>query len=195
MQKRGDTAQEWWKLQFPSRRWNSTTLWVKSGTENINLFTELTVSRRKSPRFIWSIERVSTNNVFSRLISGCRCSTRWFLVHLRSLHIPPSRWTMSQTLHAEGRIISYSTEIYWRHQSHSYNLGCNAGKPHRWWLEHRWSKRFVRSMDRFHTIHLIEKQASRRIHVVRERLTNETGRNIQTSSFVAQNLEKYVEER
>ena len=39
--------------------------------------------------------------------------------------------TMSQTLHAKKRIISYSTEIHWRHQSHQYNLGCIAGAPTR----------------------------------------------------------------
>ena len=37
--------------EFPSRRWNRTTLWVRSGTENINIDTESTCSRRKSPRF------------------------------------------------------------------------------------------------------------------------------------------------
>ena len=34
-------------------------------------------------------------------------STWWILVHLRRPHIPPSRWTNSQTLHAERRVISY----------------------------------------------------------------------------------------
>ena len=37
--------------EFPSRRWNRRTSWVRSGTENINLETESTCSRRKSPRF------------------------------------------------------------------------------------------------------------------------------------------------
>ena len=42
-----------------------------------------------------------------------------FLVHVRKLHIPPSRWTQSQTLLAERRIIPYSTEIYWRNQNYT----------------------------------------------------------------------------
>ena len=33
------------------------------------------------------------------------------LVHFRKLHLPPSRWTQSQTLLAERRIILHSTEI------------------------------------------------------------------------------------
>ena len=36
------------KITIPSRRWNSTTFWRRSGTENINLDTESTYSRRKS---------------------------------------------------------------------------------------------------------------------------------------------------
>ena len=98
-------------MQIPSRRWNSTTVWRRSGTENINLDTESTCSRRRSGRFSWWIERVSTNNVFSRLISRCQWSTRWFLVHLRRRHFPPSRWTKSRNLPAEGRTISYSRYI------------------------------------------------------------------------------------
>ena len=48
-------------------------------------------------------------------------------------------------------------------------------------------------MDRFHTIHYIEGEVSRRTHVVREE-TNEAASNIQTL-FVARKLEKYVKER
>ena len=62
--------------------------------------------------FYRRIRRVSACTTFSRLISGCRRSTKWFLVHLWTRHIPPSRWTKSQTLHAARGIISYSTENY-----------------------------------------------------------------------------------
>ena len=73
-----------------------------------------------------------------------------FLAHFRKLHIPPSRWTQSQTLLAERRIIPYSTEIHWRLQNYSYKLGCYARKPHRWLSEYRWIKRFVWFLDRIH---------------------------------------------
>ena len=49
----------------------------------------------------------------------------------------------------------------------SYNFGCIAGKPHRLSLEHQWTKRFVRFMDKFRAFFLIEGETSRRIHVVR----------------------------
>ena len=41
--------------------------------------------------FSWRIRRVSFTT--SWLITGCRWSDKWFLVHIRKLHIPPSRWT------------------------------------------------------------------------------------------------------
>ena len=182
-----------WKLQIPSRRWNSETLWRTPGTENIHLDTESTNSKRKSPRHSWRFRRVLTNHAFLRLISGCRWSTRWFLVHFGRLQTPTSRWTERQTLHAERRIISYSTQVHWRNQGHSYNFGCVARKPHRWQLGHWWSKRFVWLMDRFHTIYFIEGKASWRIHVVRVEI-DETASHIKAWSFVARNLDKYVEE-
>ena len=58
-------------------------------------------SRRKSPWFSWRIRRVSSTT--SRLTSGCRWSDKWLMVHVRKLHIPPSRWTRSQTLVAERK--------------------------------------------------------------------------------------------
>ena len=99
-----------WKIHFSSRRWTNKICWMRSGPENIHLGTGTPNSRRKSRWFSWRTRRVSSTT--SRLISGCRWSDEWFLVHVRKLHIPPSRWTQSQTLLAERRIIPYSTEIY-----------------------------------------------------------------------------------
>ena len=66
--------------------------------------------------------RVSSTT--SWLTSGCRWSDKRFLVHVGKLHIPPSRWTQSQTLLAERRIIPYPTKINWCIESYSYELGC-----------------------------------------------------------------------
>ena len=191
--KRCDIAEKWWKLQIASDRWNSKTFRKRPGTENIHLDTESTSSRKKSSRVPWRFRSVFNNILFSRLVSGCRWSTRWFLVHVRKLQKPPSRCTKRQTPHAEGRIISCSTKIYWRHQGHSYNLRRIARNPHRWLLEHWWSKRFVWFLDRFHTIYFIEEKTSRLIHVVRGEI-DETASNIKAWSFVTRNLEKYVKE-
>ena len=144
-------------------------------------------SRRRSQRFSWRIRRVPFTT--SRLTSGCRWSDKWFLVHVRKLHIPPSRWTQSQTLLAERRIIPYSTEVHWRYQNYAYEFGCQARKTHRWPLEYRWINRFVWFLDRFHSIYSIKWETSRRINVVR-RETDNTASDIQTRTVTARALHK-----
>ena len=74
---------------FSSRRWTNQNSWRRSGPENIHLDTASFNSRRKSRWFSWRIRRVSSTT--SRLIAGCRWSDKWLLVHVRKLHIPPSR--------------------------------------------------------------------------------------------------------
>ena len=141
---RGDIPQRKWRIHFPSRRWTNQTSWRRSRPENIHLDTGSSVSRRKSQRFSMRIRRVSTFTT-SRLISGCRWSDKWFLVHVRKLQKPPSRWTKSQTLLAERSIIPYSTEVHWRFQNYTYEFGCQARETHRRLLENRWVTRLVRS--------------------------------------------------
>ena len=85
------------RIYFSNRRWANQNPWRRSGIENIHLDTGPPNSRRRSKRFSWRIRRVSTFTT-SRLISGCRWSKKWFLVHVRKLHFPPSRWTWSLTL-------------------------------------------------------------------------------------------------
>ena len=158
-----------WTIHYSGRIWTNQTFWRRSGTENTHLDTGAPRPRRKSKGFSWRIRRVSSAT--SRLTSGCRWSNSWLLVHVRKLHIPPSRWTQSQTVLAERRIIPYSTEIHWRLQNYENEFGCHAWTPHRWLLEYRWIKRCVRFLDRFHTIYSIRRETSRRIYVVRGRLT------------------------
>ena len=90
----------------------------RSRPENIHLDTGSSNSMRKVKWFSLKIRRVSSSTT-SKLVSGCPWSKKWFLVHVRKLYIPPSRWTQSQSLLAETRIIPFSTEINWRR--HNYN--------------------------------------------------------------------------
>ena len=161
---RGDNVQEWFKIHIPCRRWKSKIFWRRSGPKNINFDTGSPNSRTRSSRFSGRIRRVSTT---SRLISGCRWSDKRLLVHVGKLQKPPSRWSPSQTLLVERGIISHSTKIHWRLQNYTYEFCCYARKPHRRLLEHRWVSRLVRSLDRFHTVHFIERTASRRICMIR----------------------------
>ena len=105
----------------------------------------------------------------------------------RETHIPPSRWTQSQTLFAERWIIPYSTEKHWRLRDYSYGLGCHAGGPHRWLLECRWIKRFVWFWGSFHSVYFIGRKSSRQKYVVRGEINEETA-YIQARSSMARAL-------
>ena len=181
-------SQRNWKIHFSSRRWTNQMYWRWSGTENIHLDTGSPNSRRRSKRFSWRIRSVSTSTT-SRLTSGCRWSTKWLLVHVRKLHIPPSRGTQSQTLHAKRRIIPYSTEIHWRLQNYAHKIGCYARKPHRWLLQYRWIKRFVRSLDSLHKNYSIGRKTSWWIYVVRGEI-DEKAADIQARSSLARTLDE-----
>ena len=106
----------------------------------------------------------------------------------QELHIPPSRWTQSQTLLAERRITPYSTKIHWRVQNYSYEFGCQAGEAHWWLLEHWWLSRLVWSLDRFHTIYSIGRKTSWRTYMVRGEIDEKTA-YIQARSSMARTLE------
>ena len=105
---RGDISQTR-RIYFSNRRWTDRTSWRRSGTWNIHLDTGTSNSRRKARRFSWRLRRVSSNT--SSLISRCWWSDKWLLLHVKKLHIPPSRWTESQTLFDERRIIPYSIDV------------------------------------------------------------------------------------
>ena len=156
------------------------------------LMTASTNSRRKSRWFSWRIRRVSTTT--SRLTSGCRRSTKSFLVHVRKLHIPSSQRTSSSTPCAKRRIIPYSTEIHWRNQNYSYEFGCQTRATYRWLFKYRWVKRFVWFLDRFHSIYSIGRKTSRRIYVVQGEIDEKTA-DIQARLFVARTLGENGKER
>ena len=173
-------------IYFPSQM-DESNPWRRSRPENIHLDTAATNSRRKPHGFSRRIRRVSSTT--SRLTSGCRWSDKWFFVHVRELHFPPSRWTQSQASIAERTIIHHSTEVHWRFQNNTYEFGCRTRKPHRWLLEHRWIKRFAWFLDRFHTIYSFGRKSSRRIYVVWREIKKKTA-YIQARLFMARTLDE-----
>ena len=94
----------------------------------------------------------------------------------------------SQTLLAERRIIPYFTKTHGCIQNYSYEFGCQAREAHRRLLEYRWIKRFVWSLDRFHSIYSIGRKTSRRIYVVRGEINKKTT-DVQARSSMARTLE------
>ena len=53
-----------------------------------------------------------------------------FLVYYRRFHLSSSHGTPSQTVHAERRIMSYSTEVHRRYQNNTYVIVCIVGKTY-----------------------------------------------------------------
>ena len=81
-----------------------------------------------------------------------------------------SRCTKSQIVHAERRNIPCSDEVHRRYHNNTYVTGCIVGKYWRL-LERWWRSRIVWCIDRLHKIYFIEWKATRRIYMVRGRLT------------------------
>ena len=78
---------------------------------------------------------------------------------------------------AKRRNIPYSTEIHWCHKIDLYWFLHCTGKTKWWLLDCWWKQKFVKSVDRIHEVYTIKWFTSKRIHVVRVRLTK-----IQTTS-------------
>ena len=98
--------------------------------------------------------------------------------------------TLNQESNFTRRERSHSLfpEVHWRFQNYSYEFGCQARTTHRWLLEHRWVKRFVWFLDRFHSIYSIGRKTYRRIYVVRGEINKKTA-DIQARSLMARTLE------
>ena len=138
-------------------------------------------SRRRSKIFSLRIRSFTT----SRFISRCRWSDKWLLVHVRKLHIPPSRWIQSQNFTRRDKNHSL---FHWSTLT-SPEQQVMQEKPHRWLLEYRWIKMFVIFLDRFHSVYSIKWETSRWIYVV-QRETDKTASDIQARSFMARTLDE-----
>ena len=181
-------------LYVSNRWWTNPNPWRRSGPENIHLGTGPPKKnipsgqpgpRRRTRKSFWRIMVVFTTT--SRLIAGWWWCKKWFLVHVWELHVPSSRWTESQTSHAERRIIPYFTTIHWRDQNNKHDLGCHAWTPHGRWLEYR-RKPFV---DWVHTIHHIGRKTSRWIFVVQVAVDEGTN-DIHVWLLVAREMERHL---
>ena len=104
-------------------------------------------------------------------------------------------WSMSGSFknrhHVEPRV-----KLYWpREESFPFPLKYIdvSRTTHTNLDEYRWIKRFVRSMDRFHSVYSIWRKTSRRIYVVAGEINDKTA-GIQARSFMARTLGENVKE-
>ena len=173
------------RIYFSNRRWTNQPPWRRSRPENTHFDTAGPVRGESHLDFLRESEGSlpPPHDSFSDAgeaindFGPCQETSK-----------PPSRWTQSQTLLAERRIIPYPTEIHWCIQNYSNEFGCQAGETHRWLLEYRWVKRLVGSLDRFHSIYSIGRKTFWRIYVVRVEINEKTA-DIQARSFMARTLE------
>ena len=187
--KRGDISQRKWKIHFSSRRWTNQNPWRRSGTENAHLYTGTPNSRRRSKRLSRKIRRVSSTT--SRLTSGCWWSTKWFF------------WSISGNFvfrhHVEPRVKLYSP----REESFTIPLKCidvsrttltnldvMQERRNRRLLDHRWAKRFVWFLDRFHSVYFIRRVKPPDGYMWSGRETDKTASDIQARPFLAGTLER-----
>ena len=106
---------------FPVADWTNQASWRRSGSENIHLDTGNDQFEEESHvDFLGESEGSLPQPQDSLLDAGE--VIKWYLVRVRKLHTPPSRWTKSQTLLAERRIIPGSTQVHWCNQNYSIRI-------------------------------------------------------------------------
>ena len=124
---RGDISQRRRKIYFSNRRWTNQPPWSRSGTENAHLDMGTPNARRKAKGFSWRTRRFSSTT--SRLISGCRWSDEWLLVHVRKLSYtaitlkPESNFTRREKNHS---LFHWNTLKYPELQEQIWMLNNNA---------------------------------------------------------------------
>ena len=140
------------RIYFSNRRCTNQKSWRRSGEHP--RWCGSTQFEESQSDFSWRTRRVSST--FSRLISGCRWSDKWFLVHVRKVQKPTSRWT---------------SNFRCRERNHSlfhWNTLTSPELHIRIWMPSKKNAsmiigismvtRFVRSLDRFHTISIYWKK-------------------------------------
>ena len=179
---RGDISQRKRRIYFSNRRWTNQTPWRRLRSENIHLDTAATNSRRKNQKGLFHHLTTRYRVPVEAINDFGSMSGNFINRH----HVEPRVKLYSP----REESFPYSTEVHWRLQNYTYKIGCYARKPHRWLLEYRWIKRFVWFLDRFHSVHSVNKVSFlRRIYVVREE-TDKTESDIEARSFMARTLER-----
>ena len=83
----------------------------------------------------------------------------------------------------------YSTEIHWCNKVHSHWSWPVARETYRWLSECRFDQKLVRFVERFHEVHVVERETSQRICVVREEMDKRSN-DYQTRSRLARSMDE-----
>ena len=184
--KGSDISQRKWKIFFQPQMDESNFLEEVRNWEHPHLDTGTSNSRRRSRRLSWRIRRVSFTT--SWLISGCRWSDEWFLVHVRNFifrhHVEPR-----VKLHSP-REESFPVPLKYIDVSRTTHTNLDVKQQKR--IDDYWNIDGSRDLSDpwtgFTPIYSIGRKTSRRIYVVREEIHEKTA-DILARSFMASNLE------
>ena len=184
-----------WKTHFSSRRWDESNF--SEGDQELRtptLIREHPIGGEGHVDFLGESEG-SPPPLPQESLPDAGWSKKWLLVHDRKLHIPPSRWTQSQTLLAERRIISYSTaknRRYWKLRIQTWMLCEKAASMDYWNIDG--SIDLSDSWTGFTQFSLLEEKPSDG-YVWSGGETDKKAVSIQARSFMARTLERDVKER
>ena len=118
---RGDISQTR-RIYFSNRRWTNQNLGGDQELRTSTLVRYRPIQGESNIDFLGESEGSLPQPQDSFPDAGEAINDFWSMSG--SFLLPPSRWTQSQTLLAERRIIPYSTKIHWRNQYYSYEFGC-----------------------------------------------------------------------
>ena len=181
-----------WKLHFPGRRGDSQNLWRRTASDNIHLNLGSSRTRRRTRSFSRIIRRTLFSNPSSRWLDRDDAEAQNdFWSFYRRFQLTPFTWNLSETVHAERRIISNSDEVHRRYQNDKYIPGCYVGEKYWRLLERGWRKRIIRCMDKLHKIYSTKREATRRVHLVPGETYNETN-NLSSKWCMARYVEAYA---
>ena len=119
----------------PGRRWNSQTIWRRSGSENIHLNPGPLRPRRGTRSFSRRIRRTLLQTLFKMTQHAMMQKLKMTSGLLREISFIAITWNQGQTVHAERRMISFPTEVHRRYQNNTYVTECIVGKTCWWSLE------------------------------------------------------------
>ena len=151
---KGSMGKRWYfpnkRIHFTNRRWTIHSFGKRSGTENIHFGTAPISLKSRSPWFSWRIRRISST--ISWLVSGCRWSNEWFLVHVKkhqfsAMTLKPE-WSFARR-EKNYSILHWSTLTCW--ELHK-RIWMSSKKNASMIIDCRRVKRSVGSLGRFHSM-------------------------------------------
>ena len=158
---------------FSNRRWTNPTLGGDQDLRTSTLIRQRPIRGESHLDFLWESEGSLPPPHDSFPDAGEAINDFWLMSgnFIYRHHVEPRVKLYSPREESFPIPLKYIDVSRTTHTN--FKFGCQARKTHRWLLEYLWVKRYVWSMDRFHSIYSIGRETSRRIFVVRGEIDEE----------------------